>query len=374
MPSSPVIPITTVEQTASDAWSATGKFTTPYLLHHWYVACTAKELAKKNTVASKVCGVPMVIFRDAQGRATALLDRCPHRNVPLSKGTVERGEIICYYHGWQFNERGERTQIPGLENNTGQSHTCNVPNFSCMEQDGFIWVCPQQGHIPDTAPYKLPAYGEGYLRLELDYDLKSNLYAALENALDVAHTSYIHRGLLRGNRDRCQVTVELSPTEQGIQAEYIGEKLLQNGDKPPEGTTPEHFDRFIMPSISESEYKSGPTFHQITNLFHTPIDENNTRFYFVNHSKMSGIIPKLSKYIRPIANYFIKRVIVQDYDALAQQQQTVAEFGGEDFQSCRMDVLGPHIGRFIAHAKQFEQGAVDTLLPELRPRTTVITI
>jgi len=352
----------------------TGKFTTPYLLKQWYVACTEKELAKKKTIASKVCGVQLVIFRNSEGRASALLDRCPHRNVPLSLGKMNEGEIICYYHGWQFNGRGERTKIPGLENNKEQSHNCSVPSFSCFEQDGFIWVCPTHGHTPELPPYKLPEYDEGYLHIELYADLNCNLYAALENALDVAHTSFIHEGLLRGKRDRCEVTAQLSATEHGIQAEYIGEKLLQNGDKPPEGTTPEHFDRFIMPSITESEYKSGPTFHQITNGFHTPIDENTTRFYFVNHSKMGGIIPKLSKYIQPIARFFVRRVLVQDCDVLAQQQQTVREFGGEDFQSSRMDVLGPHIGRFLTHSKKFEQGIVETPLPELRPRESVITI
>ena len=62
------------------------------ILDDWYVACFSTELSKK-PLARVVCGVPLVLFRTAGGEAAALLDRCPHRNVPLSIGRVQ-GEFV----------------------------------------------------------------------------------------------------------------------------------------------------------------------------------------------------------------------------------------------------------------------------------------
>ena len=41
--------------------------------------------------------------RDSAGRPSALVDRCPHRNLALSLGTVHPdGNLECAYHGWRF--------------------------------------------------------------------------------------------------------------------------------------------------------------------------------------------------------------------------------------------------------------------------------
>ena len=53
----------------------------------WFIACMSKELRHK-PIARTIQGVPLAIFRDKNGAPGALLDRCPHRNVPLSLGEV----------------------------------------------------------------------------------------------------------------------------------------------------------------------------------------------------------------------------------------------------------------------------------------------
>ena len=53
----------------------------------WYVACFSRHL-RARPVARTVGGTPLALFRDGLGRPRAVLDRCPHRNVPLSYGTV----------------------------------------------------------------------------------------------------------------------------------------------------------------------------------------------------------------------------------------------------------------------------------------------
>src|SRR4051794_21563853 len=91
-----------------------GRFTNVRLSSHWYVACLASEL-RDRPMARTVLGVPMVLFRDSSGSPAALLDRCPHRNVPLSAGRCNDGELECRYHGWRFDSSGTCLDVPGLE-------------------------------------------------------------------------------------------------------------------------------------------------------------------------------------------------------------------------------------------------------------------
>jgi phenylpropionate dioxygenase-like ring-hydroxylating dioxygenase large terminal subunit len=45
-----------------------------------------------------VDGVPLVVLRPAPDRpAVVFADRCPHRLVPLSAGTVDGGVLQCRY-------------------------------------------------------------------------------------------------------------------------------------------------------------------------------------------------------------------------------------------------------------------------------------
>jgi nitrite reductase/ring-hydroxylating ferredoxin subunit len=53
-----------------------------------------------------------VVALDDGGYA-ALLDRCPHRDIPLSGGIVKDGTLVCPGHFWRFDVRtGQRTDLP----------------------------------------------------------------------------------------------------------------------------------------------------------------------------------------------------------------------------------------------------------------------
>ena len=72
--------------------SAHGHRSVAHLKDHWYVLCTSSEL-RTRPLARTLMGTPLVLFRNANGEPGALLDRCPHRNVPLSMGSVEGAEL-----------------------------------------------------------------------------------------------------------------------------------------------------------------------------------------------------------------------------------------------------------------------------------------
>jgi nitrite reductase (NADH) small subunit len=46
------------------------------------------------------CGGDVALFRTADDRVFALLDRCPHKGGPLSQGIVFGEHVACPLHNW----------------------------------------------------------------------------------------------------------------------------------------------------------------------------------------------------------------------------------------------------------------------------------
>ena len=80
----------------------------------WYAAAWEDELIEKGRlVARPILGEPVVLFRQADGKAVALEDRCSHRFAPLSMGKVLPGDRLqCPYHGLEFDTAGACVKNP----------------------------------------------------------------------------------------------------------------------------------------------------------------------------------------------------------------------------------------------------------------------
>ena len=194
-----------------------------YRLHdYWYVACRSTELSDK-PVARTILDVPLVFFRDADGTAHALVDRCPHRNVPLSFGTVRKGQLVCGYHGWAFDGQGRCRSVPGYSGEPDHRTRC-ASHHAVREQQGYIWVFMTAGAEPETEPFRFPHVGEpGYTVVRRDLDAECGLHAMAENALDVPHTAFLHGGLFRNDDARNDIQAVIQRFGTYAEAEYIGE-------------------------------------------------------------------------------------------------------------------------------------------------------
>ena len=73
---------------------------------------------------------------------------------------------------------------------------------------------------PATAePPRLVGVGEpGYRTVGLTLDVPGPMLAAVENALDVPHTSFLHRGLFRGRAERVPVGVTVRHRGDAVEA------------------------------------------------------------------------------------------------------------------------------------------------------------
>src|SRR3546814_7185564 len=58
----------------------------------WYVAALPEEIAE-GLLSRRIVDIPVVVYRQANGRAAAMLDICPHRFAELSDGVLKDGNV-----------------------------------------------------------------------------------------------------------------------------------------------------------------------------------------------------------------------------------------------------------------------------------------
>jgi phenylpropionate dioxygenase-like ring-hydroxylating dioxygenase large terminal subunit len=323
------------------------------LARAWYVACESRELGKK-PIRRELLGAPFVLFRGEGGRAAALLDRCPHRNVPLSLGrVVSGGRLECAYHGWQFEGSGRCALVPGLTG-SGEARERRAPAAAVREAHGLVWVWPELEQEPTSEPFPLGAAPPGYTRVVRAVEAPATLHATLENALDVPHTAFLHRGLFRGAGKKNEIRATVRRSADRVEVEYAGEPRPSGAVGfilSPSGGTVEHWDRFILPSIAQVEYRLGKESHLTVTAFGTPVSDYLTRLYAVVdfRSPLPGLL------VRPFLEPVALSIFRQDQRILAAQAGTVREFGGEQYMSTELDLIGPHVWRLL---KQAEAGAL----------------
>jgi phenylpropionate dioxygenase-like ring-hydroxylating dioxygenase large terminal subunit len=336
------------------------------LTRAWYVAGLASEL-KSKPIARTILGIPMVLFRGRSGNVSIFLDRCPHRNVPLSMGSVRGDHLECGYHGWQFSSEGDCVKVPGLATEVPTKGKCATA-YPCREQDGYIWVWPDTESKPSQAPYSLELIGKpGYATIRHMLELEGSVHATIENALDVPHTAFLHSGLFRKKGSNNPIEAIIRRKGTTVEAEFIGEpapKGLMGRILAPKGGCVEHYDRFILPSIAQVEYRMGEKNHIMATSFCTPISDFKTRLYGVANIHLPAPNWLLSTLVKPIALTVLK----QDARVLKAQSDTIRRFGGEQFESTQIDVLGAYILRLLKEAQRGE--VVDVPETELR-RTTL---
>ncbi len=160
--------------------------------NYWYIACPSSQLGS-TPFATRVLDQPIVVYRDHQGRAAALEDRCCHRGVELSKGRVTKeGQLACAYHGWEYDCAGKCTHVPSLVSGTRVPINFKVRSYPTVEQDHYVWVWMGDGD-PVGTPRAIPGAHE-YAWRQGTVHIKCNADTFLENMLDGAHAVFTHKG------------------------------------------------------------------------------------------------------------------------------------------------------------------------------------
>jgi nitrite reductase (NADH) small subunit len=72
-------------------------------MNNWINICLVKEVPRLGARrVARVHGTAVAVFRNAEDKVFALLDRCPHKGGPLSQGIVFGESVACPLHNWSI--------------------------------------------------------------------------------------------------------------------------------------------------------------------------------------------------------------------------------------------------------------------------------
>lgn len=306
---------------------------------YWYIAAPGRELGGK-PIARLVECEPLVLFRDAVGQPHALIDRCAHRGMALSRGRAVGDCIECPYHGWQYDGEGVLRTVPALCENEPLPQSKTMFSFPVAESDGHLWVWLGQDQATGP-PFHFPHCGEpGWTTFFMHIRFEAPVEACLENFLDVPHTLLVHPGLFRGKEQR-PTRARVRRFRDGVDAEFLDEQPLK-GIGPrllfPRDTVMRHTDRFILPSITRVDYTFGDEYAFII----TSQCTQRSEFVVDVTTAITWRLPLPAWLLKPLLRWYCRQVILQDVDVLKVLGEQIQRFGVTQV-STSADLLGSHI-------------------------------
>ncbi|CAI8723329.1 Toluene-4-sulfonate monooxygenase system iron-sulfur subunit TsaM1 [Pseudomonas sp. IT-P100] len=180
-----------------------------FLLNAWYPAAWDYEIEKEKLFPRKLLNQNILFFRNLEGIAQGVSDRCPHRFAPLHMGHLVGDSVRCAYHGLEFNGKGECVHNPHGDGKIPKA--AKIKGYKLVERYGIVWIW--MGAEERANPDDIPIFeelntddyyiGRDYLHARANYVLET------DNIMDLSHIEYLHPSTLGSDSvKRATTTVE----------------------------------------------------------------------------------------------------------------------------------------------------------------------
>ncbi|MEE7493338.1 aromatic ring-hydroxylating dioxygenase subunit alpha [Methylobacterium oryzae] len=164
------------------------------LARHWYPVARCEDVHEKGLVAARLLDEPLVVYRSGHEIVVAK-DICPHRGVPLTKGSNEDGSgVACSYHGLRFGGAGKCVHVPAHPDNKIPAKF-NLATYPVALRYGLVWTClrPSASSDGPTIPEMAGWDEQGFQRIVCPWiDVLGFAGRQIEGFLDVAHFGFVH--------------------------------------------------------------------------------------------------------------------------------------------------------------------------------------
>lgn len=257
----------------------------PELDKHWHAVAQSVDL-DNGPRAVRLLGHDYVLWRTPDGTAAAAPDRCPHRQSPLSIGTVSDGVLTCPYHGWDFGDGGLCVKIPSNEDAGRVPPSAHLRLIHAAERYGLIWLCPGEpaGQIPVITHDDDPSFRRINTGVEV---WRTSVTRMADNFLDIAHFPWVHTGTFGRGQDTQVAKLELEEQDNG----WFGYAYEVTAANPEAARVTSSSDAdtvhrwmttgFHLPFTVRSTIRYASGLEHILLLISTPIDDETSYFSFV---------------------------------------------------------------------------------------------
>jgi phenylpropionate dioxygenase-like ring-hydroxylating dioxygenase large terminal subunit len=258
----------------------------PVLRDVWFPVLETTDVLPDAVVAVRLLGDDYAVWRDPDGTLIAAPDRCPHREAPLSIGSVTDGELSCGYHGWRFGASGKCTLVPSSGEDATIAPAAHLTCINVAEQYGLIWMCP------GTPRFPIPAISQdddpAFRRLNTGVEHWSvSAPRLVDNFMDFSHFPWVHTGTFGGAQDPLVPHLDL----QQLGDDFFGYAYEVIAANPDDAAMVSRSNEdvvhrvmttgFALPFVVRSTILYDDGLEHILMLCSTPIDDLNSIFTFV---------------------------------------------------------------------------------------------
>ena len=254
---------------------------------YWYAVELDKNLPREGIKEVIFWNTSIALFRDKDGNIHAIENRCAHRGLKLTLGTVNECTLQCPYHGWKYSGDGEIAEIPhdlfGLK-----KPAVKLKNFPVQVRYGLVWLFPgdpaqsTQRKIPDIPELEGP---NPWACEPITFTWRAHHSIIIDNVSDFTH-AHLHR--------KYKPFTDAKLTR----SEIIGDDVFVNYDTKVgrgriSGLFVDHetIDTNKMQLCFQYPYQWSNTDDHIKHwLFVLPVDERTSRAFFLFYFK-SLVVP-----------------------------------------------------------------------------------
>ncbi len=281
----------------------------------WTIIGCSDQLRTGQLLPLQIAGEQLVLFREADGRARGLIDRCPHRGVKLSLGRVVDGCVECPFHGWRFAGDGSNQKVPWTPDaKRGGLGAMAVPVY---EGAGLLWVYTAPGESAPVQPMVPEIVLDPRVRVMagvLEWDV--HWTRAMENMLDWPHLPFVHRrtigaGMKMGPNSVMEVEIEDQPYGCSSTSTVDGERRPGGLD-------------YRFPNAMELKIPAKDRLMRFI-VACVPIDEGRTRMVFV--TARDFLKPKIFDWVFRLSN---RRIAGEDRAIVESSSPSEVPPAGEE--------------------------------------------
>jgi len=255
---------------------------------YWWPVALSEELAQPDgtPVRIRVLARNFVAFRDSEKRLGLLDEACPHRLASLALGRNEENGLRCIYHGWKFGIDGTCMDMPTEPEGYAFRERLRARSYPVREAGGLVW---SYFGPPELEP-AFPAFDFTTKLREQIGIIKvlehANYLQVTEGAIDSAHTTVLHRGMLGAGEEQARraLSADLAPKLEVADTEY-GFRYTATR-RPNVGADAVQYvkvTRFVFPTTAVTARPLTTGYPAITQIV-VPIDDERTMNYVMWHS------------------------------------------------------------------------------------------
>lgn len=160
---------------------------------NWYVIGEKKSFKNKKLYKIKIWDNDYLVWKN-DNKYFGMDNYCSHRGASLALGKIVHNNIMCPYHGYQFNNQGKLCKIPGL--NFVNTNVHNQNTYEVVEKNGWIYLNTINKLFYNTSQINIYEEPESFSKKfrSIFINMNFNTYGRLvsENSLDVMHIGFVH--------------------------------------------------------------------------------------------------------------------------------------------------------------------------------------